>query len=449
MKAWLLNQWDRLRNSLWFVPAIGLTAALAVAVVLLRVDAALRMESFPALQWAATTAPAARATLATLGGGLMTIAGVVFSITMLTLAQTSSMFGSRLLRSFLNHNITQFTLALFLGTSLYCFAVLWTIREVDGGETFVPHLSVSVGLLAGLASLATFVYFIHHVAVSIQAQTVVRNVAADLDDAIDYIFPGESPGSNGADDANQIDAAGAGRQTTIESCGNGYVQAVDEETLLELAAGNDLVIRLERRPGHFVALGSRLAVVSGEHQLRDLSRRINECILTGARRTPRQDVECAIHELVEVAVRALSPGINDPHTAVSCIDYLGASLLRIIQRPSPSPIRRDAKGRVRVIIDRVSFRGALDAAFDEIRQYGRSSASVTIRLVETLLVISRKATRETDRDAILRQAAMLERGAEESLPEKYDRADVHERLRELRQSLGGESSAAEAGRQDA
>jgi uncharacterized membrane protein len=443
MKAWLLNQWDRLRNSLWFVPAAGLMAALAAAVVLLQIDSAVRVESMPALSWATTTGPAARATLATLAGGLMTIAGVVFSIMMLTLAQTSSMFGSRLLRSFLNHNITQLTLALFLGTSLYCFAVLWTIREIDGSKAFVPNLSISVGLLAGLACLATFVYFIHHVAASIQAQTVAWNVATELNSAIDRIFPEEIAADNQpCDEPERID----GQPTVlVESQRNGYVQAVDEETLLDFASGNDLVIRLRRRPGDFVALGIPIAEVYGwQEEKSDLAHRINECFLTGSRRTPRQDVECAIEELGEVAVRALSPGINDPHTAIACIDYLGAALIQLVQRRMPSPVHQDEEGRVRVIVERVSFADTLNAAFDEIRQYGRSSASVTIRLVDTLLEIARKTTRPSDRDALLRQAAMLERGCEQALPEKYDRADVQERLRKVREVLSDDHSSATA-----
>jgi len=451
MKAWILNLWDRLRNSLWLIPAIGMLTALAAAVVLLQVDAEIRVETIPALQWATTTGPAARLTLATLAGGLMTIAGVVFSITMLTLAQTSAMFGTRLLRSFLNHNVTQFTLAMFLGTSLYCFAVLWTIREVDDSGLFVPHLSVSLGLLCGLASLATFVYFIHHVANSIQAQTVVRNVSAELDDAIDDIFPEnpESPGEEAGGQTDSFDDNGDEPRHTVESQVNGYVQAIDEETLQDFACNCDVVIRLERRPGHFVAIGSPIAIVRGTLDTRELSARINACFLTGSARTPRQDVECAIQELVEVAVRALSPGINDPHTAVACIDYLGAALLRIVQRQMPSRVLRDEDGRVRVIVERVSFPAVVDAAFDEIRQYGRDSAAVTIRLVETLLVIARKATRQSERDALLRQAAMLGRGADQALPEKYDRADVHERLRVLRKLLGAGESTSVAGNEDA
>lgn len=438
MRTWLLNQFDKLRNSLWFVPAIGLFAALITAIVLLQVDAAIEVE-VSALQWASTTGPAARATLSTLAGALVTVTGVVFSVTMLTLAQTSAMFGSRLLRAFLNHNITQFTLAMFLGTSVYCFSILWMIRAVDGEEMSVPLLSVSVGLLAGLGSLATFIYFIHHVSRSIQAQTVVRNVALELEDAIDRLFP-EQLGDAGAleqGDPEAHDPLDEQHGITIESRSTGYLQAVDEQTLLEFAVEKDLVIRLVRRPGDFLAVGTPIAIASAQ-PVDDLAERIRECFLTGSRRTPRQDIECTVRELVEVAVRALSPGINDPHTAESCIDYLGAALTQLVQRKMPSAFRHDHEHRLRVIAKPTSFRDVLDAAFDEIRRHGRGNVSVTARLVETLVAIAQKTSRPADRDALLRQAAMLERGCEAELEEKYDRADVRERLRELYVLLGSD-----------
>jgi uncharacterized membrane protein len=441
MKTWLLNHWDRIRNSLWFVPMVGIMFALATAVAMLELDNAMRIERHPGLEWAVTTGPAARSILSSLAGALVTVTGVVFSITMLTLAQTSSMYGPRLLRSFLNHNTTQFTLAVFLGTSLYCFAVLRTIQEVDDGTLFAPHLSLGLGLLAGLISLLTFVYFIHHVAYSIQVQNVVRNVADELNNTIDRLFP-EQLGEDLKNEPESCVDFESESATVIESTSTGYVQAINADSLMQVATRHDLVIRLERRPGHFIAHGTRIAMTHPPRPDEDVAARINECFLTGARRTPRQDVECAIQELVEVAVRALSPGINDPHTAISCIDYLGAALIRFADRALPAPIRQDEKGRARVITSVTSFADALDAAFDEIRQHARDSASVLIRLADTLLAISLKLRRRADRDAVLRQAAMLERASEQALPEKYDRADVRERLRKVRDALGYSGSHA-------
>lgn len=438
MNTWLLNRWDRLRNSLWFVPALALLIAFVAAIVLLRLDAAVRIETIPALQWATTTGPAARSILSVLAGALVTVAGVVFSITMLTLAQTSSMFGSRLLRSFLNHNATQCTLALFLATSLYCFTVLRTIREVNGGNLFVPHISVSMGLLAGLACLGAFVYFIHHVAWSIQAQAVVRNVAHELMEAIDRIFPEEPKDIENVEQCVPPEAEDDGQDAIrIEAAATGYIQAVDEETLMEVADDADVVIRLLRRPGDFIADGTPIAVVHPARSDEHLQRRISDCFLAGSRRTPRQDVVCAIYELVEVAVRALSPGVNDPHTALSCIDYLGAALTRLAQRPVPSSIRRDDQGRVRVITAPVTFGEALGAAVDEIRRYGCGSVSVMLRLADALSAVAARTTRSQDRQALLRQVTILERACDSSIAESCDQADVRTKLESVRDHLAG------------
>jgi uncharacterized membrane protein len=434
MKTWLLNLWDRLRNGLWFVPAVGLVAAIVGAAVMLYVDELVRIETVPGLGWATTTGPSARAMLAALAGGLVTVTGVVFSVTMLTLAQTSSMFGSRLLRSFLNHNISQATLALFLGTSVYCFIVLRSIQEVAEGTLFAPHLSLMVGLLAGLASLAMFVWFIHHVAVSIQAQNVVRNVAYELEEAVKRLFP-EKIGKKPEDAQEAVADLFHARElpSLLESCHDGYIQAINGALLLDVAGAHDLRIRLLARPGDFICVGMPIARLNRDPG--DLADEINECFLVGAHRTPRQDAACAVFELVEVAVRALSPGINDPHTAIACIDYLGASLVRAAERAFPSPVRCDDSGEPRLYAKPFQFSDLLNAAVDEIRQYGRDSASVTLRLVEMLTGVARRVTRASDRDAILRQAAMIERGAEAGLPEKYDRADLQERLRVLREVL--------------
>lgn len=455
MKTWLLNLWDRLRNSLWFIPALAMVSALLLAAAMLKLDAVIRIESVPGMSWATTTGASARATLSTLAGALVTMTSVVFSITMLTLAQTSAMFGSRLLRNFLNHNVAQCTLAIFLSTSLYCFVILRSIQQRDDGVLFAPHLAVAVGLLGGLASMAAFVVFVHHVSISIQAQTIVRNVADELDNAIERLFPESIGKADEHDDASPSDQAPErAPHALIESQHDGYIQAINGNELLEMTTRRDAVLRLHKRPGNFLSTGIPLATIYGTSDPeQELAEQINECVLVGSRRTPRQDVECAVNELVEVAVRALSPGINDPHTAIACVDYLGAALVRLAGRDMPSAIRRDDEGTLRLIVEPTSFADVLNTAFDEIRHYGRDSKQVMMRLVETLQAIARKVTRPEDRDALLRQAAMVERAAQDGLEEKYDRADLQEQLRDLRDTLDpshrdSESSAPNGGGDD-
>ncbi|MEW4486564.1 DUF2254 domain-containing protein [Thalassoglobus sp. JC818] len=442
LETWLINQWDRVRNSLWFIPTFGLVISLFAAVLMLNVDATVRAERLPSISWATTTASAAMATMTTLAGSLVGVTGVVFSITMLTLAQTSSMYGSRLLRSFLNHNIAQVTLATFLGTSLYCFTILWAIRGDEDLGTFVPHLSVGVGLIGGMLSFVVFISFINHVAEAIQATNVVRSVAHDLSDAIDRLFP-EEIGHSREDhqDASDEDAVSSG--STIRSTKEGYLQAIDGETLLHLARKEDLIIQLRCRPGDFLIKGMPIAAASATADADEINKEINQCFLVGSRRTPRQDVECAILELVEVAVRALSPGINDPQTAIACLNYLGASMAKLAQREFPDPCRRDKDGNIRVIAFPLRFPSAFSSAFEEIRRHAKTSFSVTVHLIRVIGVLAHQVRRTQDREAVLQFLNVIEREATDCPHDIDDKTEILVLVNHVRQTLDCESSSAE------
>jgi uncharacterized membrane protein len=166
-----------------------------------------------------------------------------------------------------------------------------------------------------------------------------------------------------------------------------------------------------------------------------LTKQISAAFICGAERTLAQDVEFAVDQLVEVAVRALSPGTNDPFTAIRCIDRLGAALCQLTERVIPSPYRYDDTDRLRVITPPVTFAGVADAAFDQIRQYGRTSAAVTIRLLERIAAIATHTYREEDRAVLLRHAVMIEQGSREGLPEEQDRQDVQERFQAVVRAL--------------
>lgn len=223
---------------------------------------------------------------------------------------------------------------------------------------------------------------------------------------------------------------------SIGAAEDGYVQLIDSDALLALAVEEDLVLRVERRPGHFVVKGSALALAWPRNRAHDRTQaRINAAFVVGNQRTPAQDVEFAVNQLVEIAVRALSPGVNDPFTAVACVDRLGAALSRMAQREMPSPCRRDGENKLRVVAPATAFADFADAAFDQVRQYARSSAAVTIRLLETIAVVADFAHRPEDRAALRRHAEMIARGSLEGLPEQEDRHAVETRFLAAMQSL--------------
>ncbi|MGI8842411.1 MAG: DUF2254 domain-containing protein, partial [Gemmatimonadaceae bacterium] len=412
MKVNLLKYWDKITGGFWFVPSIMAGAAIALAYAAIALDGAANDGWVQAQTWAYSgSAQGASAMLETIAGSMITIAGVVFSMTLVALALASTLLGPRILRSFMTDKTTQVVLGTFVATFLYSLFVLRAIRRVEE-NLFVPHLSVAFGVLFAVASLGVLVYFIHHVALSIQADNVVARIGAELVEQIDNVFP-ETIGPGAHADAI-LPEAFARDSSPIGAAEDGYVQLIDDDALLNLAVEEDLILRVERRAGHFVVKGSPLARVWPGSRVQDRTKaKINAAFVVGDQRTPVQDVEFTVNQLVEIAVRALSPGVNDPFTAVACVDRLGAALSRLAQREMPPSCRHDRDNKPRVITPTMTFTDFADAALNQVRQYGRSSAAVTIRMLETIAVVAESARRPDDRAALRRHAEMIARGARE------------------------------------
>lgn len=437
MRGQVFKFWDRVRSSFWFIPSLMAGAALALAFVSVTVDE--RVTQWLALKLGWTFGGGAEGASAVLGivaGSMIAIAGVVFSMTLVALSLASSQLGPRLLRSFMRDATTQVVLGTFVASFLYCLIVLRTIRRVDE-VSFVPHLSVTVGVLLAVASVGVFIYFIHHVSVSIQANEIAARIGEELIERIDHLYP-ERSGRGAPRVPTQPPEAGFfeafdREARPIGALGDGYLQFVDMDALLALALEEDLVVRLERRPGKYVVAGCPLAMILPGSRVTDrLTDQVNSLFALGHQRTSGQDIEFGVNQLVEIAVRALSPGLNDPFTAITCVDRLGSALCRLVSRDMPSPYRHDRKNKLRVIAPADTFPEILDAAFNQIRQYSRSSAAVTLRLLETIAVIAGFAHRPEDRATLLRHAEMIARGASEGLPEEQDRRAVDERCQAVR-----------------
>jgi len=396
------------------------------------------------LNWSLTFtggAEGASSLLGAIASSMITIAGVVFSMTLVALSLASSQLGPRLLRNFMRDTTTQMVLGTFVATFLYCLLVLRTIRRAEE-VIFVPHLSVSLGVLLAVASVGVLIFFIHHVSVSIQANEVVTRVGTELIRGIERLFP-ETIGRGAPriltepPDAEFLDRFDR-EARPIGSSGDGYLQFVDGDALMALATKEDIVIRLVRRHGQYVVATRALALVWPGNRVTDqLMERVNSTFALGNQRTSGQDIEFAVNQLVEIAIRALSPGVNDPFTAMTCVDHLGSALCRLAQREMPSPYRHDKQDQLRLIAPVFTFPDVTDAAFNQIRQYGRSSTAVTIRLLETIAQVARSVHRSEDRVALLRHARMIARGAVGGLPEDEDRQLVEERFQSANQLLSG------------
>jgi uncharacterized membrane protein len=370
-----------------------------------------------------------RSLLLTIAASTIGIVGVVFSIMMVPLTIAATQFGPRLLRKFLRDTGTQMTLGTFMATFLFCMLVIVQLREEATQP--LPQFSVTIGLLLGVASFAMLIYFINHVAISIQASVVVAEVNDELHKAIDR----ELPNIFGTDDVHPAtDAAGLEpidlklTPYTVIATASGYVQVRDDEGLLRFAQNHDLVIDLLSQPGDFVAEFTKLASVWPKDAAMDeLEQTINAAFILGSQRTLVQDVTFGINSLVEVAVRALSPAINDPFTAMTCLDWLGTALCRLCTRIFPSARRYDEKGHLRLITKPITFTTLTDAAFIQIRNYGRSSTMVLLRMLDTIATVAQCVRTEEQRSTLLHHATLVERSCHIGLPETADRQAITDR----------------------
>ena len=439
--AKLAKLWDSLHSSFWFVPSLMVVLAIALSFITIWIDQRQAANIVEKIDWAYSLGPSgSRAILSAIAGSMVTVATTAFSITIVALQLASSQFGPRLLRNFMQDTGNQIVLGTFISTFVYSLMVLRTINGVEKDE-FVPHLAVTIGLGLAIASVGVLIYFIHHSASSIQVDRVIKQVGDDLDVAIDRLFPeriGRGASKHGQEESlAAIPADFEEFSCPIKTIASGYIQAIDDNQLMRIATENNLLLRVQQRPGRFVVQGSEIVQIFPEKKLnKKLIAQINDAFVLGSQRSEQQDVEFPIDQLVEIAVRALSPGINDPFTAIRCIDQLSAALCHLAEREIPSPYRYDDHNQLRIIAKPISFADATDAAFNQIRQYGKSSVAVTMRLLEAIAAIAPFTHRIPDRTTLQRHADMIERGGQEGIAEELDYENVKERYLAAVKAIG-------------
>lgn len=423
MRPQLSKIWDDLRTSFWFLPAAMTGLSVGVYAGMIYLDVALADSVVTHLPlFFSGDAEDARKILSTVAGSMITVAGVVFSITVVSLTLASQQFGPRMLRSFMHDVGNQIVFGTFLSTFLYCLLVLRTVRE-----DFVPHLAATGGVFFAVLSIGVLIYFIHHVAESIQGVRLIASVSEDLHESIDRLFP-ERLGRGIKKQRSSLDEyvpeGFEADALAVEYSGNGgYLQVIDSPEVMRIAEENDLFIRIYVRPGDFVMPEATLVKVSPASTDSKVIEQVKKTFTIGRQRTPIQDTEFVINQIVQAALKALSPAINDPFTAINCIDRLGAALSVLAGRAMPSPLRYDSKEQPRVIAIPENFTSFAETAFGQIRQYGSSNAPVVRRLLETITVIARHARRAEDREALLQQVKMIEQ-AGKKIPEGRDRVAI-------------------------
>lgn len=469
---------DLLRYGLWFVPVIVVLFGLLLGFLLPAVD---RMygDSLAALRGLVPDAPATmRSFLRLIAGSMITVATTAFSITIVALQLASSQLGPRLLRNFLRDRTNQLVFGVLLATFVYCVVVLQGIslpfdgtepgsagggaggQAVGGtlgaqGAVASPAVSfLGAGLLAML-SVVFFIVFIHHTASSVQTDTVIADVSRELDFSLDRLFPmtiGSPPPIERVDEEGSRAQRFPGAMrlkweaaVPVRTRRSGYIQAIDGRFLLAFAERHDVVIRLERRPGDFVEKGTTVALVlrrdgrslENASERRPPLQRLLHVFIIGIQRTQQQDVAFVFHQLVEIALRALSPGINDSFTAMRCIDRLTDAMIHVGENAFPSPYRYGSGGKLRVIAPPLSFSVVLSLVFNPIAESAVDRSMVVLHLFDAIARIARRARSDESRKALDALADYVLYLAQTSSAYEATQERIHAAYTEVNRALRG------------
>lgn len=408
--------WQNLRSSLWFLPSLIVMMAVGLAFVLIEVDTAIDHEVLS--RWPrvfGSGADGARGLLTTIASSMVTVVGVVFSITVVALSLASSQYTSRVLRNFMRDRVNQWVLGLMIGVFAYCLVVLRTIRGGDEGA-FVPSVSTLAGLVLGFVGIAALIYFIHHISTSIQAAHILAAAAADTLRTVDRLYPVIAREEQELAEP----ALDAGLWQSINSDANGYLQSLDTAGLLRFATERKTIVRLERQVGDFVIQGTPLWSV---HGLRVMDKPVKEPLRAfytiGRQRTIEQDTAFGIRQIVDVALKALSPGINDTTTAVMCVDYLTAILFRLGQREILS-VHRDHDGEARLLLQGPTYSSLLDGAIHQIRRNAAGNATMLEALLTAFGILNARTAIPARRAALRQHAEAVTRTARRSISDAED-----------------------------
>lgn len=315
--------------------------------------------------------------LATIAASIMTVVSIVFAILLMTLTLASMQFSPRILLSFVKDRVTQWTLGIFLGTFAYCMAALPAARSLP--YPVAPVATVTCAMLLAMICVAWLIFFINHVSQAISVNHIVDRIARETEGVIDDVMPDtqryayEPPG---------VPFDGNKREVLVDSAVSGYIRYVDTERLLYLAQAFKLRVRMLRRVGHFVPAGVALFGASPAERVDpERARELRSAFDIGPTRTMQQDIEFGVIQIVDIALKAISSAVNDPSTAITCVDQLGRIMIRFVNRNVPASLLCNPPHVVRVIVPWIGTESLLDTAFEQIRHYSMSDIAVSLRLL--------------------------------------------------------------------
>lgn len=376
--------WFEIRDSLWFLPAILTTGAVLLAFGTISVDSSLLLDRRSDLGWFfGGGAEGARGVLSAIAGTMITVTALVFSITVVALQLAASQLSPRVLRSFMGDRPNQIVLGFFIATFTYALLVLRSVRSpLEDEDRFVPALSVTLAIGLALVSVGLLIFFVHHAANSMRTSVVINRSAATALNLVEHLYPADVGRPVQLEPPAWLETEAAG-VVLVEH--GGYVQTVNGDALFKLAERRSLTVRPAPTIGEFVLPGERLAEVWPASALdEEVTEAVREALAIGAERSPTQDLAFALQRLVDIAVRALSPGVNDPTTATICLDRLCEVIALLGNREPPESVRSGEDGSVRLVLREQAFESLVDLAFASIRWYGAGDPVVATHLIASL-----------------------------------------------------------------
>jgi len=426
----LLFFWNELKATFWFVPVLIILLSILLSIGFVYIDQVTTI-SHDGLgrYFIVNSVDSARSILSTISGAMIGVAGTVFSVTLVALTLASSQLGPRLIKSFMYVRLNQIVLGLYISTYLYCLIVLNAIQE-NNGFVFIPSLSILLAVIAAIVNIILLIVFIHQIAISIQADKVISDISAFISKQVILLFPEKMDVEIDTEKEVPVDTIKAKYSNIISvKCPkNGYIQYIDRESLLNLMTNFDTLLELNYRPGDFLVEDIEIGKLYTNDKLEnDKIKNILFQFVIGKTKTAQQDLEFSIHQMVEIAARSLSSGVNDPFTAIACIDNLTSTICHLAQVKFPSKYLVDDKKELRLIADILNFEGVLDAAFNQIRQFSVGNPAVIIRLMEAFITIHEFTTKEIYNRAVIKHARMTLNVGKESIKEKNDLEDLIER----------------------
>jgi uncharacterized membrane protein len=428
MHGKLQNLWDDIRASLWFIPSVMVLGAFVLSTILIRIDRVLEVRE--SIFIFGGTGDAARTVLSTIAGSLITVISIAFSITIIALQQASAQFTPRVMRTFTADRSNQFVLGMYTGTFVYALLVLRVVRSEAEGFTdrFVPGLSIIIALILAVICLGLLIYFIHHMSLSLQVSVILDRVRNELIEQIDELYPsqiGEAkddlPAAN--DVVERIQRSD--KRVVVHSEQVGFLRRVDEEGLQNIRFDGIKAVWIRPQVGDFVTHGGILAEVDRvDGDVDEIESTIRDAFIIDRLRSMVQDPLFGIRQLVDIALKALSPSVNDPTTAEYVLSHLGDALGRLAEREFPPNVRLVNEGRTYIVVNRPQWADFVDAAFSQIRRQARDDVHVTRYLLRVLQDLGLRVNADRA-PAIRHQVEEIRNGIDSQSFSEADKADLH------------------------